>query len=191
MKHFIPTILGTTRRGRQSERVARYVFARLQERDTVETELIDLQELDLPIMEERLRFLADPPARLVEFGAKIERADGLLVVTPEYNFGYPGVLKNALDYLLPEYRRKPVGIVTVSAGPFGGMYALSALRQAFFGMGAMPIPAAMPVSRVQDAFAEDGTLTDRAYERRVTTFLDELVWFTEAIAEQKVKSPRK
>ena len=64
----------------------------------------------------------------------------LSLVTPEYNNGYPGVLKNALDYFLPEYRRKPVGIVTVSSGGFGGINALAQLRLVLFLMGAYPIP---------------------------------------------------
>jgi NAD(P)H-dependent FMN reductase len=191
MKYSIPIILGSTRRGRQSERVARYVLGKLAARANVDTSLIDLLELELPVMEERLRFLADPPPRLVEFGKRIDSADALLIVTPEYNHGYPGVLKNALDYLLPEYHRKPVGIVTVSAGAFGGLHALTALRQSLFGMGALPLPAALPVARVQDAFSEEGALLDRAYERRVAKFLDELVWFTEAIAAQKSRSPLK
>jgi NAD(P)H-dependent FMN reductase len=99
--------------------VARFVHKRLGSRENVETQIIDLKELNLPIMEERLRFRNDPPPGLVEFSEKMNRAHSIVIVTPEYNNGYPGVLKNTLDYLLPEYRRKPFGIVTVSGGGFG------------------------------------------------------------------------
>ena len=126
--YYIPIIAGSTRRDRQSIKVARFVLARLRQRKEVETELLDLLEYNFPIMEERLHRRDDPPPRLQEFGDKIGRADSLIIVSPEYNNGYPGVLKNALDYLLPEYERKPVGIVTVSAGGHGGITCLAQLR---------------------------------------------------------------
>jgi NAD(P)H-dependent FMN reductase len=184
---YIPVLLGSTRRERQSVKVATFVVERLRGRERVETELLDLAEYDFPIMEERLRFRDDPPPRLQEFSDKIARADSLVIVTPEYNNGYPGVLKNALDYLLPEYHRKPIGIVTVSAGGFGGINCLAQLRLMTLGMGAFPIPAALPVSRVQDSFDEDGTPRDPALEKRAAAFLDEVLWFAEAIADRKAK----
>jgi NAD(P)H-dependent FMN reductase len=95
------------------------------------------------------------------------------------------VLKNALDYLLPEYRRKPIGIVTVSGGRWGGLSCLSQLRQVTLGLGAFPIPASLPIRYVRDAFEEDGTPTDPAYEKSAGRFLDELLWFTEAIAARR------
>ena len=187
---YIPIIAGSTRRDRQSIKVARFVFARLRQRSGVETELLDLLEYNFPIMEERLRHRDDPPTRLQEFGDKIGRADSLIIVTPEYNNGYPGVLKNALDYLLPEYERKPIGIVTVSAGGFGGLTCLAQLRLVTLGMGAFPIPESLPVSRVHDSFKEDGTPNDPAYEKRAAGFLDEVLWFTEAIADRKAKDQK-
>ena len=185
--YYIPIIAVSTRRDRQTIKVARFVLARLQQWPGVQTELLDLLEYDFPIMEERLRRRDDPPPRLSEFGDKIGRAESLIIVTPEYNNGYPGVLKNALDYLLPEYERKPIGIVTVSAGGFGGINCLAQLRLVTLGMGAFPIPASLPVSRVRDSFNEDGTPNDAAYEERAADFLGEVMWFTEAIADRKAK----
>jgi NAD(P)H-dependent FMN reductase len=187
MQFYIPTILGSTRRDRQSPKVAKFVHRRLAARENVETEVIDLQELNLPIMEERLRFRNDPPPGLVPFSEKMNRADSIVIVTPEYNNGYPGVLKNTLDYLLPEYKRKPFGIVTVSGGGFGGITCLAQLRLVVIGMGAFPIPASLPVSTVQNSFDADGNPKDAAYEKRADTFIGELLWFTEAIAAQRAK----
>jgi NAD(P)H-dependent FMN reductase len=184
---YIPIIVGSTRRDRQSIKVARFVLARLQERKNVETELLDLLEYNFPIMEERLHRRDDPPPRLQEYAAKIARAASLIIVAPEYNNGYPGVLKNALDYLLPEYERKPIGIVTVSAGGYGGINCLAQLRLVTLGMGAFPIPENLAVSRVHDSFKDDGTPTDAAYEKRATEFLDDVLWFAEAIADRKAK----
>ena len=184
---YIPIIAGSTRRDRQSIKVARFVLARLQQRQVVETELLDLLELNFPIMEERLHRRDDPPPGLREYGAKIARADALIIVTPEYNNGYPGVLKNALDYLLPEYERKPIGIVTVSAGGFGGINCLAQLRLVTLGMGAFPIPENLAVSRINDSFREDGTPNEPIYEKRAAEFLDEVLWFAEAISDRKKK----
>ncbi len=88
---------------------------------------------------------------------------------------------------MPEYDRKPVGIVTVSAGGYGGINCLAQLRLVTIGMGAVPIPENLSVSRVHDSFQEDGTPNDVAYEKRAAAFLDEVLWFTEAIAAQKAR----
>lgn len=184
---YIPIIIGSTRRDRQSIKIARFVLARLQQRKDVGAELLDLLEYNFPIMEERLHRRDDPPPRLQEYADKIARADSLIIVTPEYNNGYPGVLKNALDYLLPEYERKPVGIVTVSAGGFGGINCLAQLRLVTLGMGAFPIPESLSISHVRDSFKDDGTPNEVAYEQRAAVFLDEVLWFAEAIADRKAK----
>ncbi|MDB6057146.1 MAG: NADPH-dependent reductase [Verrucomicrobiales bacterium] len=138
-------------------------------------------------MEERLHRRDDPPPGLREFGETMDRADSFIIVTPEYNNGYPGVLKNALDYLLPEYERKPVGIVTVSAGGFGGINCLAQLRLVCLGMGALPIPENLSISSVQDSFKDDGTPNEPRYEKQCAGFLDEMLWFTDAIAARKAK----
>jgi NAD(P)H-dependent FMN reductase len=186
-RFYIPVILGSTRRGRQSPKAARFIAERMRRHERIETEILDLAEYDFPIMEERLRLRDDPPPRLREFSERVARSDSLVIVTPEYNNGYPGVLKNALDYLLPEYQRKPIAIVTVSAGGFGGINCLAQLRLVTLGMGAFPIPAALPVSRVQDSFDEDGNPTDESYEKRAAAFIAEVLFFAEAIAVQKAK----
>ena len=184
---YIPIIVGSTRRDRQTIKVARFVLKKTQERLGVQTEVLDLLEYNFPIMEERLHHRDDPPPRLQEFADKIARADSIIIVSPEYNNGYPGVLKNALDYLLPEYERKPFGIVTVSAGGFGGLTCLAQLRLVAIGLGAFPIPENLAISRVRDSFKDDGNPNDPAYDKRAAGFLDELLWFTEAIADRKAK----
>lgn len=187
---YSPIICGSTRRERQTIKVAHFVLARLQPRPGFETELLDLSEYNFPIMEERLHRRDDPPPRLREFGEKIGRADSIIIVSPEYDHGYPGVLKNALDYLLPEYERKPMGIVTVSAGGYGGVNCLAQLQLVALGMGAFPIPENLAVSRVHDSFNEDSSPNDPAYEKRGGEFLDEMLRFTEAIADRKEKEKR-
>jgi NAD(P)H-dependent FMN reductase len=183
--YYIPIILGSVRRGRQSSRPAKFILNRLRQTGVVETDILDLLEYNFPIMEERLRLRDDPPPGLTEFAGKIARADGVVIVTPEYNSGYPGVLKNCLDYLLPELKRKPVGIISVSGGPFGGLSALVQLRVVLMAMGAMPIPTRFPVVKVQDSFTEEGEPTDAIYEKSAAVFIEELLWLVKSVSAGK------
>jgi NAD(P)H-dependent FMN reductase len=184
----IPLFLGTSRVGRRSGHVARLLLGELESRGGIDTDLIDLGDLDLPVMRYRLGDSADPPPGLAEFSAKLTRVDGLLIVAPEYKNGYPGSLKNALDYLVGGiFRRKPIGIVTVSSGGFGGINCLAQLRLVCLAMGGVPIPATLPVSRVDEAFDERGGLRDPRLAARVGPFLDELVWYTQALARQRAR----
>ena len=111
---FIPAILGTTRQGRMSVHVSRLLTQELAKQNGVETELIDIATLSLPTAD------AGEAIKDASFSAKMDRADGVVIVAPEYNHGYSGLLKHVLDSCLKEYIHKAVGIVGVSAGPFGG-----------------------------------------------------------------------
>src|SRR5918993_3633126 len=111
---YIPVILGTVRKGRASENVARFVIEQVAKREGVETELIDVRELKFPT-DDAGEQIKDP-----RFSAICARADGLVLVVPEYNHGYPGMLKHALDSNLKEYIHKAAGICGVSAGGFCG-----------------------------------------------------------------------
>ena len=162
----IPVLLGTIRAGRRSVHVARLLLDGLEGRDQVATELIDLADLDLPVMRVRLGETDDPPSGAVGLSEKLSRVDGLVIVAPEYKNGYPGSLKNAFDYLEAGIlRRKPVGIVTVSSGGFGGLNCLSQLRLVCLAMGASRFPVAAPVSHVDEPFDEPGVCAIRSYGR--------------------------
>ena len=115
---FIPVILGTTRKGRMSAYAARFVFGELQKRPGVTTELIDIAQLSIPV-DDAGETMKDP-----RFAAAMERADAIVIVSPEYNHSFPGLLKHVLDSCLKEYIHKAAGIVGVSAGVFGGARAI-------------------------------------------------------------------
>jgi azobenzene reductase len=176
-------ILGSVRQGRMSERVAKFVMARLALVHDVAAELVDLRELNLPIMEERLGRIEPTPPPVAELGAKIVATDAIIIVTPEYNRGYPGVLKNALDYYFKEYRRKVIGLVTVSDGGRGGVNCWAALVPIFVRMGAIVSPPNVEVERVDKAFAEDGTPVEPFYVKRVDFMISELVWLTSRVKQ--------
>jgi NAD(P)H-dependent FMN reductase len=177
----IAILSASIRTGRKSHRIAQYLAAYIREQAMAEVDMLDLQDYDFPLFHERLQYLQDPPQKVLEFADKIVKADGILVVTPEYNGGYPAALKNAVDLLYPEWKRKPVGIATVSAGAFGGSQVGPAIAFTFLKIGALVTPAVFRVPKVQDAYQEGGVPVDKeTTDKRAKTFLDEFFWCVEA-----------
>ena len=177
----IALISSSVRIGRNSNRVALFLRNYIKENHLAEVDLIDLADYKFPVFDERLRFMKYPPANVLAFADKIIKAQGVIVVTPEYNGGYPAALKNAIDLLYPEWKRKPVGISTVSAGSFGGAQVGPSLAFLFVRIGALVTPAVFRVPTVQDAYDENGVPADReTSERRAKAFLDEFFWLVEA-----------
>ena len=172
---FIPVILGTSRQGRRSEQVANFVFAEAQKRAGVETELIDIRELPLRL-DDAGEQIKDP-----KFSATVTRADALVLVVPEYNHGYPGLLKHALDTNLEEYIHKAVGICGVSAGPFGGTRVIEALLPVMRELGLVTIFNDVNFGNVASLFDASGKLLDEKFIRRVDQFLQELIWMARAL----------
>lgn len=124
----IAIILGSTRPNRNGEQVARWVLDIAAERSDAEFELIDLRDYPLPHLDEpdRPSLGLHVNAHTKQWAQKIASFDGFVIVTPEYNHGIPGVLKNALDYLYTEWNNKAVGFV--SYGSVGGARAAEQLR---------------------------------------------------------------
>jgi NAD(P)H-dependent FMN reductase len=172
---FIPVILGTTRQGRKSEHAANLVFEQLKKRAGVETELIDIRTLPLPL-DDAGEQIKDP-----KFSATMQRCDGLILVVPEYNHGYPGMLKHALDSNLEEYIHKAVGICGVSAGPFGGSRVIEALLPVMRELGLVTTFTDVNFGTVGKLFDEQGKLLDDNFIRRVDKFLDELIWMSRVL----------
>lgn len=180
---FIPLILGTAREGRQSENVARFVFEQTKKRADVETELIDVRELPMKL-DDAGEQMKDP-----KFSAAIERCDGLIIVTPEYNHGYPGLLKHALDMNLKEYIHKAVGICGVSAGPFGGARVIEGLLPVMRELGLVAIFEDVNFGNVAKIFDDEGNLLDQNYVRRLDKFLNELVWMARVLRHGRENLP--
>lgn len=177
-KVFLPLLLGTNRRNRQSEHAARWVFGKMREREEIETEFFDARDFDLPPDDYGTEIGKDFP----EWRDAIIRADGLVIVTPEYNHGYPGVLKSILDLLLKEYIHKAVALVGVSAQVWGGTRVIEACVPMVRELGLTVTFTDLNFPRVHTLFDENGNFLDEAaYEKRKNRFLDELVWMSRAL----------
>ena len=184
---FIPLILGTPRKNRESENVARWVFAQMQAREDIDSQFFDVCDFDLPRGEYGTEIASEFP----EWRDAITKADGLVIVTPEYNHGYPGSLKSVLDLLLKEYIHKAVAFVGVSAGPWGGTRVIEACVPMVRELGLAVTFSDLNFPAVKTKFDEHGNLLDTAYERRVVGFLDELVWMARALKWGRENLPSK
>jgi NAD(P)H-dependent FMN reductase len=172
---FIPVILGTTRKGRMSGHVANFIAGEIVKQEGVETEVIDIMDIPLPLND------AGQQIKDEGFSRTAMKADAFVIVAPEYNHGYPGLLKHALDTNLEEYIHKAAGICGVSAGPFGGTRVIENLLPVMRELGLATIFWDVNFSVVQKIFDESGKLLDEAFVKRAEKFIKELVWMAKVL----------
>lgn len=159
----IPIILATARKGRQSAKVADFIH----KKTTFKSEIIDVKDW---VKSATKRY----PDSQKELQEKFKKADGFIIVSPEYNSGYPGELKILLDSFLDEYQRKPVGIVGVSAGSFGGIRMIEKLKLILLNLGMIPIGNIVTFKKITEVFDQDGNLKDEKYIDLVESFITEI-----------------
>ena len=182
---FLPILLGTNRKLRKSSLPAHWLLGEMMKRPEIETRLFDVTEFALPHDD----YGQEIKDRFPEWREAIIRADGLVIVTPEYNHGYPGALKAVLDILLQEYIHKAVAFVGVSAGPWGGTRVIEAMVPMVRELGLAVCFTDLNFPMVQSVFDEQGNLLDRAFEKRAAGFLDELIWMSRVLKWGRVNVP--
>ena len=170
-------ILGTTRKGRASAHVARFVADLLNRRAGVQSVVIDIAAVPLPIDD------AGESIKNAEFSAAMSAADGLVIVAPEYNHSFPGLLKHVLDSCLSEYIHKAVGLVGVSAGAFGGTRVVQSLLPVMRELGLATIFYDINVGKVGKKFSPEGKLLDDELIRRSDRFIRELIWMSKTLRD--------
>ena len=153
---------------------ANLIASELGRRSGVETELIDAAVLPIPTDE------AGEAAKDPVFAETVNLADALVIVAPEYNRGYPGLLKHTLDTNLAEYIHKAVGVVGVSAGIFGGARMIENLLPVLRELGLVTIFWDVNVNNVRARFDESGALVDDSF-LSIDKFLDELIWMARTL----------
>ncbi|MBB2147075.1 FMN reductase [Pedobacter sp. LMG 31464] len=184
----IAIISASVRNGRNSHRVALYFKKFLEENKLANVKILDLKEYNFPIFEERLRFISNPSEAMLSFADEVTKADGIIIVTPEYNGGYPASLKNVTDLLYAEWKRKPIAISTVSAGAFAGAQVLTSLQFTLWKIGALTIPAMFPVGTVEKTFDENGLPSDEAAtDKRAAIFVNELLYWVDAKHKMEIE----
>jgi NAD(P)H-dependent FMN reductase len=191
----ISVIVGSTRQGRFSEKPAQWILQRLKSRGVIEARLLDLREFPLPFFDQPV-----PPAMpgrppyanemVKRWTAEIARSDGFIFVTPEYNFGPPAVLKNALDWVYPEWNRKAVAFV--SYGSALGARSVQQLRETAIELQLAPvrssvhIPVATLWAHFQGGDVEAGLA---ALEAPAKSMIDDLLWWSAALKAARATAP--
>jgi NAD(P)H-dependent FMN reductase len=175
-------VYGSVRPHRQGIRAARFVTRQLTGRGH-HADLVDPREIELPLLTRTYAEYdeGEAPPALERLAECYRAADAFVFVTGEYNHGLPPALKNLIDHFLHEYFWRPAGIVTYSAGSFGGVRAGVHLRTVLGEVGLVTIPSMLPVPTVSEAFEMDGTLKNERYEKRIARFLGELCWYARAL----------
>jgi NAD(P)H-dependent FMN reductase len=174
----IAVLAGTTRVQRESIKAARYVADFGRTLPGVEIILVD--PIDFIFDGDG----NDPEGKDPRYTKITERADAFFIVTPEYNHSFPGSLKRMLDSELKNYIHKPVGFAGVSNGGWGGVRAVESLVTTVREMGLAATFAPLYFPRVQDLFAEDGSLKAEfieQYERNLKNAYRELLWLSHAL----------
>lgn len=173
----IKIILGSTRKGRTSDKIGAALKAIADTRSDIKTEILDLNDYNLPFFNDETppamrQMITDPVVQ--KWSDKISEADAFIIVVPEYNAGYPGVLKNALDSLYKEWNNKPVAFVGFSGGPSGGASAIAQLQQVAIALQMKPIADDIKVPTAWKAFDEKRNLINQDIAGQLNGMIDQL-----------------
>lgn len=174
---YIPLILGTAREGRESEKIARYMEKQMKAAG-ISTEIVDVRDFmhgkTLPPEEDH--------AGVKPWRERVVRADGFVLVVPEYDRGYPGELKIFLDSVYDEYARKPIGICGVSSGPYGGARVAEHILPVLKHLGLITIRNVLYFGEMPESFDDAaGEPKDSKYKGRISNFLKDLLWYAETL----------
>ena len=180
-------IVGSTRPGRFADKPVAWLLERLNGRDDFELDVVDLRDHPLPLFESPMspaRSLRDYPNEAVAaLGRRFDAADGYITVTSEYNHGYPASLKNALDYVFPEFNKKPMTFV--GYGNAGGARAIEQLRLVCVEFEMAPLRRAVhifPDVMRPAMMAEEFTpALFESLNERLEMMTNELVWWSNAL----------
>jgi NAD(P)H-dependent FMN reductase len=180
----IPVILGSVREGRKSEWPARFVMGKIKALGH-ESQVVDFKELPLPFFNSELMPVqlkgVYPEPNIQRWSEIAYNADAFVIVTPEYNHGYPAVLKNALDWLYLEFDHKPVGLVGVSDGLVAGARVIEQLRPIIENFSMFAVRETVMFAKAQNVFDEQGKLLDEVYQKKVDGMLKSLAQVAEVM----------
>lgn len=185
----ITILYGAVRNGRLSIRAARAVERSLQATGKAQVTFIDIKDYNLPVMEDRLKDMKEPHPGAEAISKALWRADGIVLVTPEYNNSYSGALKNAVDYFTKEWYRKPIGIVTASDGVQGGLNASNLMQLLVLAIDAYALPNKLLVPEVHKNLDEHGVPQTEKMKGAIESFVNDYLWLVEAITKQKKSNP--
>ncbi|MGB1206509.1 MAG: NADPH-dependent FMN reductase [Chitinophagales bacterium] len=182
----IAIISGSARNGRQTHKAVTYlakVFG--QNKQAAKVDVLDVLAYNFPIMTAPFSAENDYPKGAKEFSDILAAADAIVFASPEYNGTMSGVFKNTVDYFYAEYKRKPIGIMTVASGGFAGVNASHQLQSLVLSLGGFPMPYKLLVGNIHTSIDENNEPTNDRLKKSFQQFSEELLWLTSAIAMKK------
>ncbi len=183
-------ICGTNRLNSNTHKAATWVEAFVRGRGHA-VDFVDFHAFPLPWVGQEAPSPADRATtdcdQVKAWSERVQRAEAVIIVAPEYNHGYPGVLKNALDLIYAELNYKPVLVCGVSAGSLGGARMVEQLRLVLIEFRAVPIREAVYFRGSGNLFDADGKLTDLAYEKALDKALAELIFLAKPLASARAE----
>lgn len=188
----IQIIMGSTRQGRFVEKPAKWIYEAAKKKEGIEVELIDLRDWPLPFFDEAVSPSMNKGNYTNELAAKwakkVGEADGYIIIAPEYNHGYPAVLKNALDYVYSEWNNKPVGFVSYG-GIAGGTRSVQQLRQVVIELQMMPIRNGVHIPMYWTQLDEKGELNMDAHTEGAENLLKQLLYWAKILKSARETIP--
>ena len=188
MPLLMPVILGSVRSDRQGLKAARFIIRYLENRGH-EAPLVDPLELKLPLLDRMYKEYpkGEAPETLERLAELFRRADAFVVVSGEYNHSIPPGLSNTLDHFLEEYSWRPSAIVCYSGGRFGGVRAAMQLRAMLCELGMPSIPSLLPIPEIGKTLDPEGNPQQPWLDKSAGRFVDEQVWYAEALRHQRTE----
>ncbi len=179
----LTVIIGSTRPGRAGLSIAEWFVDRARRHGDFEVQVADLAEINLPLLDEpnhpRLRRYTRQHTK--DWSARIERSDAIVLVTPEYNYGYPAAVKNAIDYLHEEWRDKPVGFVSYG-GLAAGTRAVQQLKQVVTTLRMVPVVESVNIPFHSQYIDDEGRVhANEAMDQAADAMLNELARIESAL----------
>ncbi|MCL5947318.1 MAG: NAD(P)H-dependent oxidoreductase [Chloroflexi bacterium] len=187
----LAVIIGSTREGRFGDTVARWFIHQAEQFPRLELDVVDLRDTPLPTVQQAGSVGSGVYAsvQVRAFASRIDAADAFVVVTPEYNHGYPASLKLAIDSVYPEWKAKAVGFVSYG-GQSGGLRAVEQLRQVFAELHTVTIRDTVSFPMARRQFDDEGMLRDPEWANTASKkLLDQLVWWANALRDARARQP--
>jgi NAD(P)H-dependent FMN reductase len=182
----VSIVSGASREGRHSVRVARNIENQLQEREDVgRIHFLDVEQFNFPNYIDGAERSEELNERLHAFSSSLLESDAVILVSPEYNGGMAGSMKNALDYFRAEYTRRPFGLVSVSAGTMGGINAMHQMVDFVSYVGGWLCGKRLLVSLVQNALGAEDQIVDERLKKDSADFLNELMLMVSVVRSER------
>lgn len=177
----ITIVSGSTRKERTSHRVSLALNNYLRDRG-LQSEILDLKELNLPIFSERFMEMNSQPSNLMAVSTNLKQANAIIFVTPEYNGGITSALKNLIDIFgKQEFAGKPIGVATASTGVMGGVRAAYQLQQCILALQAYPQPQMLLTAEVTKQINERGEVINPLYNQKLDLFINSFLIFSKKL----------